>query len=301
MNAATEDSKQYNICLLNRIIPYICGKADYNVRFCYGDTSALHTVSPLSCVLISEEFVFTFDENLKKGILYQNEPIRRFWMEVFEEQNARAESFLTRHESMLDAVKFYQNQHPCDVSCQLQPCLAYALSGELLHQVVLPSLLGQQDIIEEFIEMMGSWGEYAVRNKASANINYFLASGVDDFLKTGRVAEFPSGFYSPIPVPMRRRMLELFCEQMEKGMIDGHLINEMEFTIDSSLVIQICGKDAVHFIYCQPDGSQVIMRVTENSIVEAFRGFLMGLKDSDNVCTKEETIAFIRKKLENIS
>ncbi|MCI5899300.1 MAG: hypothetical protein MRZ69_02985 [Lachnospiraceae bacterium] len=102
MNAATEDSKQYNICLLNRIIPYICGKADYNVRFCYGDTSALHTVSPLSCVLISEEFVFTFDENLKKGILYQNEPIRRFWMEVFEEQNARAESFLTRHESMLD-------------------------------------------------------------------------------------------------------------------------------------------------------------------------------------------------------
>ena len=71
-------------------------------------------------------------------------------------------------------MKFYQNQHPCDVSCQLQPCLAYALSGELLHQVVLPSLLGQQDIIEEFMvkDLIGPVAEDEVLDESP--LNYYL-------------------------------------------------------------------------------------------------------------------------------
>lgn len=301
MNADKGENQQYNICLFNRIIPYICGKADYNVRFCYGDTSQMAAASVLSGILITEEFVFVFDENLKRGILYKDSEFEHFWMSMFEERYMQTEPFLTKHESMLDAVSFYQNQHPCDISCQLQPCLAYTLSGDLLHQAVRPSMLGRRDIIEEFINMMASWREKALKKKKAANINYFLASGIDDFLETGRVAEFPSEFYDPIPAPVRCRLLEIFCDQMESGLIEGYLINEAEFTFDSSLIIQTCGGEAVHFIYCQPDGSQMIMRVTENNIVKAFAEFLDGLKDTDNVWTKEETIAYVREKLKNVS
>lgn len=301
LNADKEANQQYNICLFNRIIPYICGKADYHARFYYGGMDGkADTTSTLSAILITEEFVFVFDEAFRRGILYKDVGFWNFWMDIFREKNARAESFFSKYESMLDTVVLYQAQHPCSISCQLQPCLAYTLSAELLHQVMLPCMLGQQGIIEEFVKMMAVWGREAQKNGRPANVNYFLASGIDDFLETGRVGEFPSEFYNPLPVPVRCRMLEIFCEQMESGLLDAYLINEKEFTLDPSLVIQVCGMDAVHFIYCRPDGSQIIMRVTENSIVSAFREFLFGLRDSDNVRTKEETIAYVRKKLEEM-
>lgn len=303
LNSDKEQNQQYNINLLNRLIPLICGKADYNVNFYYGEIqSAFDTSSTeLSNLLITDEFVFTFSADMKKGILYRNKEFHQFWMEIFEEKNERTESFLVRHKNVLDTVSFYQNQSPCDISCQLQPCLAYALSLKILKDAICPALLGHHGIIEEFTNMMEQWGKIALHNNRPANINYFLDFGVSNFLETGRIAEFPSEFYTPLPVDVRCRMLDILCDQIESGLIEAHLINYKEFKLDPSLIIQMCGTAAIHFIVCKQDGSQIVMRVTESSIVNAFREFLLGLKDTESILSKEETIKYIREKLKTFS
>ena len=96
-------------------------------------------------------------------------------------------------------------------------------------------------------------------------------------------------------------MLKMFCKQLKSGLIEGYLLNEEKFKTDGHLVIQLSGRDAVHFISCREDGSQIVMRLFEDGIVNAFVNFMDNLKGSSYVKSREETIRFVEEKIEEYS
>lgn len=76
------------------------------------------------------------------------------------------------------------------------------------------------------------------------------------------------------------------------------MLNRIAFKTDWHLLFQLSGRDAVHFISCREDGSQIVMRVLEDGIVNALADFMEGLKGSSLVMGREETIPSVEGKVE---
>lgn len=292
----------YNLRILKKIIALMCGRAKYDVRFYYSDISThINSTSLMPNLILAGGFVIQFDYGMNHGVIFHDAELYHFYQKIYGSLEKKTSSFLKKHESIVDTVQYYKEQHPCDCSLQLQPCFAYTLSDKMLLNIVEPSMLGHQKVIGELCAMLGQWGSQASSMGIPANRNFFIKDGIDDFMKTGRIKEFPSEFYRPLPFPWRLHMLKMFCRQLKSGLIEGYLLNEEKFKSDGHLVIQLSGRDAVHFISCREDGSQIVMRLFEDGIVNAFVRFMDGLKGSSYVRSREETIRFVEEKIEEYS
>ena len=297
-----EQEGTYNLRILQKIIALMCGRAKYDVRFYYSDISNhINSTSLMPNLILTGEFVIQFDYEMSHGIVFHDMGLRRFYQKVYDTLQKKTSSFLKKHESIVDTVQYYKEQHPCDCSLQLQPCFAYALSDKILLKIVEPSMLGHQKVIEDLCAMLEQWGAQAFSMGIPANRHFFVKDGIDDFMRTGRIKEFPSEFYRPLTFPWRLHMLKMFCKQLKSGLIEGYLLNEEKFKTDGHLVIQLSGRDAVHFISCREDGSQIVMRLFEDGIVNAFVNFMDNLKGSSYVKSREETIRFVEEKIEEYS
>ena len=235
---------------------------------------------------------------MNQGVAFHDTQLRSFYQNVYDSMEEKTSSVLKRHESIVDIVQYYKEQHHCDCSLQLQPCFAYTFSSQMLMEAVEPSMLGHTQIIQNLCQLLGQWGTQAMAEGVAVNRNFFSRDGIDDFMETGEIKEFPSAFYRPLPFHWRLHMLKMFCKQLKSGLIEGYLLNEKVFQTDGHLVIQLSGRDAVHFISCREDGSQIVMRVLEDGIVNAFADFMEGLKGSSLVMGREETIRFVEGKVE---
>lgn len=298
----TEQKESYNLRILQKMVALMCGRADYDVRFYYSSISNhINSTSLMPNLVLAGDFVVQFNYEMDKGVVFRDSALGNFYAKIYDSLERKTSSFLKKHGSIVDTVQYYQEQHPCDCSLQYQPCFAYTFSDQMLSEITEPSKLGNSGVIGELCTMLGQWGRHAASLGIPANRNFFARSGVNDFMETGRMREFPSEFYHPLPFKWRLHVLKIFCQQLKSGLIEGYLINEEEFHMDRSLIMQLSGRDAVHFISCREDGSQSVMRLYEDGIVNAFVDFIEKLKDTACTESREATITFIEEKVRQYS
>lgn len=289
-----------NLHLLEQVLPFLGGKAEYDIKFYYGSKQLRNSrMLLLPNLVLTEHFTMIFDNSFQRGVIQIDPAVHRLYQNLFGEMEEKADYFLERHKNILETVMHYKGSGACDYTLQYQPCLAYALSGEVLEKVIDTSYLGgDEGILNQFVTMMESWGTSAIAEGRAANTNYFTENGIRDFMETGRVREFPDEYYSPLPLQDRYTILETCCQQMKNGFLDGRILDQRMLRIDSKLVIQMSGTEAVHFILCREDGSQVILCLKESGIVNAFRDFMESFSENTGVKSREETITVMEKMLE---
>jgi hypothetical protein len=293
------EKRQYNLQILKNLIPFIFGKGTYDVRFYYGYIeNEVNTMRIMPNMIITNSFVILFDSEMKKGIVYKSEEMHNFYMGIYKDMEKKTSNFLKKHENIIENMNYYMEQHPCNFSMQADPCMAYALSEKILRDVLNPEIEEFADAAGQLVNMMNNWGKLAVESGEPANTNFFTPTGLKHFMDEGRLLEFSYQFYSPIPEHWRIQMLETFSEELRSGLLEAYMIDEDELKLDPKLVIQQCGDDAVHFICLEDDGSQMSLRIYEDSIVSAFADFLQGMKESFYVRSKEDTLEYIRKTID---
>ncbi len=295
----TTEGATGNMEMLRTILPILSQPVQYDLRFYYGNPQEhFNAMNILPNMLITHHFAAQFDTDFSSAYVSSEPKLRSFLFQKYRDMERQTRSFIVKHASVLEMIDYYQHLHPCDHSLQLQPCLAYTLNAELLINVLKPETKQLNSTVTTLCSMMSDWAEHAVQDETYANRNFFTREGLHNFMDTGRILEFPSMFYEPLPFAWRVKMLEALLDQLKSGLIEGYLVKEEYMRINSGLVLQLTGEDAVHFILNNPDGTQTVLGLRESGLVQIFREYMEYLKDGRFVETREDTIAWIQQQLE---
>ncbi len=288
-----------NIEMLRSILPLLSQSVQYDLRFYYGNPQEhFNAMNVHPNMLITEHYVVRFDTDLSSAFISNEEDVHSFLYQRYKEMERKTRSFIVKHGSVIEMIAYYQNLHPCDHSLQLQPCFAYTLNEDVLVSILREETKPLDSTVKALCSMMADWAEHAVLDHTYANRNFFTKEGLRHFMDTGRILEFPSLFYEPLPFEWRLQMLKTFLAQLQSGLIEGYIVKEDYMRVNGGLVLQLTGGDAVHFILNNPDGSQTVLGLKESGLVQIFREYMEYLKDGRFVETREDTIAWVAQEVE---
>ncbi len=288
-----------NLNLLKNVMPLTCAPVDYDLRYYYGTIDEhINSMNLMPNLIIMSWCVVLFDYGMTRAIVSTSPAVREVYLDIYHEMESKSRSFLRRHENILEIVQFYRAHHPCDVSLQFQPCVGYALDSEVLGRLLRPEVIAKAGAVAETFSIFRDWELLAMKEQRCANRNYFTKAGFQNFLRTGRVTEFPSVLYNPPEPADRIRLARTMIYQMKTGLIEGYLIKEDKVKIDAGLVVQMAGQEAVHFLSANPDGTQTVLELRESSLIRTFSNYLKYLADSSKTESREDTVSWLERELE---
>lgn len=301
-NSQNEQNGLYNLSSLRSIIPILASGCRYRLQ-CYYDSVAGHfgSTSILPYLILTEDYAVRIAHDASCAAVSSLPQYLTLYGRIFETLMEKSESFVTVFHSPLEQIS-YINRLYDDFAClehdfTSDPCLLVFAGEDMVRRHLSPALLKQEATVRAILEYMKFAG-FKSRMKNMGNV-YFSENGLDRFLATGRLTEVPAEYYSPLDQSNRYRLLRSMYEASLAGDYHPVLVNGQKLRIPGNLCTYSMKNGAVCFTYTAPRREHTTFLVTEQSVVTAIQDFLDYLPESDFVYSHEETLRYLKKKLEN--
>lgn len=300
-NSLNERNSLYNLNCLRAVTPILASGCRYRPLFHY-DSIAGHfgSTSIMPYLLLTGKHVMRIAHDASfadvSGLPQQLELYGRIFRSLTEQSESFATVFhspveeITYFDRLYDDLTFLEHDFIAD------PCFLVFTDEEIVRRYAVPALLADEAAMRPILDYF-KFSPFKGRMGSMGNI-YFSESGVDRFLETGRVTEVPAQYYSQLEVPDRYRLLRSMYETSLSGDYHPVLVNEQKLKIPANLCTYSMKTGVVCFTYTAPHRDYTAFLITEKSIVTAIQDFLDYLPESGLVHSPEETLRYLKGKLD---
>lgn len=275
-NPNQAEEKNRNLEVLKYILPIaLSGFDSYEPSYTYlrSDKNDLNMLL-WPYYLVCGDTSIVVNASLTRAVISQNAGLTEVYRTEMLALFRHAKPLLTVSRSLDEAIRFYdvflKQNHTLTGVIKFQPCVSPFLPlrcyAETLQKLQVSSEMKQQ--LLEFLRQANS--------NQSPSLMYFTRSGLDTYLKTGRIYGQYGAYAAPLTQNDRRHFLKQYtnaCAQ-SSGL---HMLRD-DFPIPANLNVELYHHHSVLFILMGKDLQIRFAEVTESSLHEAFCDFFESLE-----------------------
>lgn len=288
-----------NLHILQSILPLCFGLKGYKVFYYYASLSSQYNSMVLMPnLLLWQDCAVIFDYDMQQGVCIRHSDYVKMLQKQYRKMRDGCRPLLLNGEGIENVYGFHQNI--LDLSGRVlfgQPCVGLCLSRDLLEKHIYP-MPGKEEFINGLIETHGDWqNETYIKLEGMEyhTIAYSTKEGLETFLESGWVAEFPKGLYEPFDKEERLCILNRMIKQMESGNMAYYFLEEgNELPLSIQFYLNEDKKELVINYIQENNMTQVV--IGEISIYRTFLGYLEYMEKKGMVCGKEESLKYLRER-----
>lgn len=294
-SGAAADINLHNLEYFCSMLPLcLLSRRSYHPYYYYSDRLSDHFAEPFPYFVVTHSCVICLSEDSTRAMLLRApDQISGFQRHFFSllsrcysliQYTADPVEVLASYDAMTDASGFYMiMDQPCfgrfyDASC-IREYLRRDLPFYAQLEQAAQQRFGRLRTVEQFYTL-------------------FSLRGLQRFLDTGMLDDFPEAFVRPFPPEQRQRLLAALTEQIRTGGVQGRLLEPGVFPDYLSMVTSAHG--GVGFFTTEnfplQDGFCSI-HVQEPNLCRAFHHWLVHLPDGSETLTAKETAETMEKLL----
>ncbi len=284
-----------NLKIFQEILPLCFGMNNYEV-FYYYDSLASHfnSMSGMTNLILLQDYVIQFDYQMQRGIVSKNPALYNVMYQQYEVMRQQSQKLMTRVSDIIEVSQCIDMLGHGGSAVFRQLCMGFCISKKMYEEHIYP-MPGKAEFIDVMIKSHGDWKEeqYVEGNYPIEHIvSYGTKWGMEEFMKTGRVQEFPAGLYEPFSVEERKIILDRIIRLAEMEKLSFRLFPE-EIQLASSVQIylsdSLCG---ICLNYIKADGIRQIV-IKELSICRTCRNCMEYLERREMMLGAEETLEWL--------
>ena len=289
---ATYSHKNYNLHCLKQVLPLYGSSYEYNC-FYYYDNIAFNNNSLIlfPYIIITSEYACLLTSDMTRGYMTRSAASVKMFINIFKEHLNKSSPLLRPINSpfvQLEYVKDLWRSGSMGYSFQMTPCFTPFITLELMEKCIKKGIPERELLISSFHSYIQ---EMLHDNKCKPVSYIFSYDGVEHFLKTGQIAEYPPQVYVPLEMPDRilivKQLLQA-CRTHSYRMLKNNVGN-----MDNELFLCVNHQKG-YLMFATPfNQSLVYLDIEEPGLLFTFLDFCENL-DSSMFYTKEEAIEKIK-------
>lgn len=263
-----------NLEVLQWILPLCFDNVDYNVRYYYDFLSHhINGMSWIPNIIISEKRVVMFDYEMQHGVLIQDPEVVRLMKKKYDEIRKNTSSLVVGVSGAIKVVDVYDGSG--NIVIAAEPCVGVGISSDIYEEFLYPF-----PEKKEFIQLMAQWnGDWAdmVFHEPGGIMGTGILSlcrleKIRSFMETGRVREFPAGFYRPLDMDIRKKVLRRCIHLIKNGRIKYYILPD-EVDVPGNIFCYVGEGNKITLNRMCEDGITKL-EICEQSIHKAFKNFI---------------------------
>ena len=299
-----------NLEIFRQLLPACFADMNYEVLYYYSSLQEhVNEMSWMPNVILAGSYVLQFDYEMKRGIFLENKEYASLLFEQYQYLKKNSERFLIKTEGLDSAQGLYEfmgqnfnektpKEERCMKAIFVQPCFGMCVSSDMYKTYLYESPM-KDEFIQGMTAFRGDWDGLKHINKGFPmpykTVNYFQLSGIQDFIENGRIREFPSGFYHPLPKAVCKQSLERLLILEEEGSVEYRILPD-EIEMPPNMCFYLGNKECM-FINLVKDDSFIGIKVAERGIRQVFGQYLNTGKSGDDMfpvwrCIGAEELGF---------
>lgn len=287
-----------NLKIFQEIFPLCFGYPGYEPFYYYDSLSShINSMSGMANFIIVRDYIIQFDIAMQNGVVIKETVYRDAMYQQYQFLKAQSKKLLMRDGDVGTVQEFANQIKDWHGGCIFrQPCMALCISRKW-YEEHLYNIEGKEDFINGMVKSRGDWieGEYIPPVESWRKcVSYGTKSGMEEFMRTGRIEEFPSGFYSPFTVRERQMLLERMIRLAQEERIAYRLLSEEMGLFGSIQIYWDEQRKRLSLNRVRENSiSQII--VGEHSIYRTFHRFLEFLEKKEMVMDEKESLKWLIK------
>ena len=299
-NGRAEENGLYNFNCLTKLLSLFAAGCTYQPYYFYDHVaSRFSETGTLPFFVLTHTHVIAYSCDETKAAVSDDPQMLELYRHIFDDLRQKCETLAHSFSNVMDLVGYWldtQDRLPLlEYSFSYQPCLLPLLKPDALDKYVNRSIIQTDEeiaVIDEYLR-----GRRDVEWYSGIRRFYFSESSLDDFLRDGRVLEIPDEFYHPLDVPDRRFVLSNMITELEADHYHASVLRPNLLHLSPFMA---CGayNDSCYIDIVVPKQRFLTLVIEERSVVSTLKDFFEYLDTNDLVCSKEETLAILKSKLE---
>ena len=293
----TNDKKDYNLACLKKILPVYCSACRYHVYYYYGDL--IHSSADLLLfpyLVLTSGHALLLSKDMQSGIVFEKQDTLKFFHQMYDRYLEQVSSFGVVMNNLPTQLSYFHNiradmeQNYC---FQMLPCLTFGIPDYFFDKYIYPEIPSRDKLIAMLMDYV-----HSIRKRFTEHPVRFIFSedGLQRFLETGRIPEYPPAVYRPFELSDRivliRQFLK-FCPPNGLCMLKctiGDLDNELFMYVNPR-------NGYLMFPSSEPD-QLICLDITEPGLLHGFCDFCEHL-DKDLFYTETEAYSLISSLLDH--
>lgn len=287
----TIDKKNYNLTCLKNILPVFSCACRYDVHYYYGNMIlASEDLSLFPYLVLTSEYAFLLSKELHSGILFQGENNLNFFNNLYTQYLEKTSSFgvtmsdLTTQLNYFHHLKTDKDQNYC---LQMLPCLTYCLPDYFFEKYIYPDIPNREYLISLLLgyvhDIRNRFTEYPIRF-------IFSLEGLQRFLDTGRIPEYPPEVYAPFEPADRIVLIRRFLDMCSHDSI--RMLKCSIGDLDNELFMYVNQQNGYLMFPSSTPDLLICLDITEPGLLHGFCDFCEHL-DQDLFYTEDEAVSVI--------
>lgn len=297
-------SRSYkNLEMFRQILPMCFQNNNYNALYYY---DALHghinDMSIMPNIIITDECVVTFDYEMKHGMMIRGAVYRDVMLQQFKKIISKATPFVCAENDQIEVADGYnvvsEARNPFNlVGVFYQTCMGACVSSDIYGEYLYP-FQEKNEFIRLMNMRMGDWDsdgyhEGTLFFKGGVCV-LSDPQGIRSFMESGRVDEFPAGYYREFDMNTRKIVLSRLIRLVKKGYVTCRFIME-DIDIPKQLFFYIDTDEKDIIIQKVNEGGTRKVIVKEPGIFQAFMNFVEYLEKKNKLCEGEDAIRVLEE------
>lgn len=247
--------------------------------------------------ILSDDFILQYNGELSDGILITQPQWITFFKKDFQEMTESGKA-LGKKEYLPETFNtaYDLGTSYTGSSIEYMPCVGPCLERDILENSFYEDLPDREDIIY-----------YIMKNAKMKGDNYKVVwqcfcyeEGLQEFMNTGFVGNFPHEIYRNFPMEYRCRVLKKGIELMKEGLMNYYFCRKDKMQNMKYIHIeQVKDSNPRLIIYLYPEkGKKEHVVIQDANLQQKFEDFFEYLKDAGYVYDKEESLKILEDTLE---
>ena len=292
-----------NLRVLQEVLPLCYVLSKYEIYYYYDlMDSHINAMSFMPNLIIAGNQVIQFDYKMDYGVVIKDSTYVKAIYKQYELLRRETRSLLRGGSVLKILPKFAKNKdldifYGAKKMVSRQLCISACLDREMLTNHIY-SVSGKEEFIKALLRRYGDWnGETSLNfGKRSMVISYGTLKGMEEFMETGKIVEFPESLYSPLMPEERRIVLQRMIILMKQGCMSYRFMaNDIDFPREVQLS---CFNHQKIVVVNRVMESKILqVMVDELSIYRTFSLYLEYLEKKNLYYSESETLHCLENML----
>lgn len=302
--ADRSEDEFYNLCVLRNLIPlYFHGGSNYETCYYYqknAGESGYGMIYPYYGIF--DNCVLLFSKDMNHAVRIRNWELVGKYRGQFLTAYGHAgvmKRFVTYFKDSIDMLGFFM-EHDVEQTVDMercfieyQPCFALAADKDLIASVIRSQGSYETNVLLQGVLMRRE----IIRNSARI-VHYFTKTGLEEFIETGVLAEYPENYVRPLTVKERIQAIDSLLAASGWGNIEFGMIRDECLYMKKTINVYLSSACGLTLILNDEKQEPRHMQIDEPSICHAFRTFINQMAEKRDVFSMDETRNILREKRE---
>lgn len=301
--------KSYNnLELFCQLVTNCFSEMDYHVRYYYSTLQEhINEMSWMPNMILTDVGVLQFDYEMEYGVFVENEVYVKCMKDKYSHFRKHSNPLVLKTEGLECAKQLYEGmledfKNPLGdddkvvTTLFLQPCLGMCVSTDMYERYLYPSPM-KELFTMGMAATRGDWSGlkhlHSGQNLPLKTANYFQLSGLKDFMESGRIREFPTGFYQPLPEEDRKMLVQRMFVLMKEGNMKYRIMADA-IDMPQNVCFYLGGGERL-FLNMVRDDAFIQIQIVERGICQVFRQYIEYLEKKKILLNEQESEMALRE------